>query len=240
VGIRGIRTMKEKYTWNIFFFVVCMMMSCNDPVADKYQKTLQLHPTILSQTLPDYYLNLFQQKARGKIKLITSLEHVGRDTVCNFLYDRKYYVAVYMLSRSYDFSLQNFLQESFIESSVEFGIPFYDNNINSVGIRHRVYVNDSDNNKPSNIFISFAGEGFSRNKKNDTIADYFFKCKNLSIKYKATGHQEVFVEANGYEPLEVMFLKKEKKLFLIFITTKKESMSFDHAIGISLFNLNNR
>ncbi len=227
--------MKIKHIWNIFFIVVCMMMSCNDPVADKYQKILQAHPTILSQTLPDHYLNLFQQKARGKIKLMTSLEHIGRDTVCNFLYDREYYIALYTLSRSYDFSLQNSLRESFGESSVESGTPFYDNDINSVGIRHRIYVDDSDYVKPSNIFISFAGARFSKGEKNDTIADYFFECKNLSIKYGVNGHQEVFVEAKGYKPLEIMFLKKEKKMFLIFITTKKDSMSFHHAIGISLF-----
>ena len=196
---------------------------------------LQSHPTVLSQTLPDYYLNLFQKKARSKIKLMSSLEHIGRDTVCNLSYDGEYYVALYTLSRSYNFSLQNSLRESFRESSAEFGTPFYINDINFVGIKHRMYVNDSDKGKPSNIFISFGGAGFSKGEKNDTLADYFFECKNLSIKYKANGQQEVFVEADSYKPLEIMFLKKEKKLFLIFITPKKDSTSFHHSIGISLF-----
>jgi len=212
-----------------------MMISCNDPAADKYEKMLQSHPTVLSQTLPDYYLNLFQKKARSKIKLMSSLEHIGRDTVCNLSYDGEYYVALYTLSRSYNFSLQNSLRESFRESSAEFGTPFYINDINFVGIKHRMYVNDSDKGKPSNIFISFGGAGFSKGEKNDTLADYFFECKNLSIKYKANGQQEVFVEADSYKPLEIMFLKKEKKLFLIFITPKKDSTSFHHSIGISLF-----
>ena len=227
--------MKIKHTWNIFFYIVCIMMSCDDPMADKYQKILQSHPTIFSQTLPDYYLDLFQLKARGKIHLMTSLEHIGRDTVCNFLYDQKYYVALYTLSRSYDFSLQNSLRESFSESSEEVGVPFYDNQINFVGISHRIFVTASDNNERSIIFISFGGSGFSKSEKNDTIADYFFECKDLSIKYKANGHQEVFVQANGYRPLEITFLKKERKLFLIFITTKNDSVSFHHSIGTSLF-----
>lgn len=218
----------------MFFFVVCIMISCSDPVADKYQSILQSHPTIFSQTIPDYYLNLFQQKVRNKIKLITSLEHIGRDTVCNFLYDREYYLAFYTLSRSYESSLQTSLRERFTESSVEIGTPFYDNDIHSVGIRHRIYVNNNGNGNFSNIFISFGGRAFSKNEKNDAIADYFFECKNLSIKYKANGHQEVFVAANDYKPLEIMFLKKEKKLYLIFITTK-ESTSFNHRIGVSLF-----
>lgn len=211
------------------------MMSCNDPVADKYQKIFQSHPTIISHTLPDYYLNLFQQKARGKIKLVESLEHIGKDTVCDFLYDQKYYLALYTLSRSYDFSLQKSLRESFGENSQEFSTPFYDNEINFVGISNRISVNDNDNDKPSNIFISFGGSGFSKSEKNDTIADYFFKCKNLSIKYKTNGHQEVFVNANGSKPLEIIFLKKEMKLFLIFITPKKDFTSFNHEISISLF-----
>ena len=228
--------MKIKHTWNIFFYIVCIMMSCDDPMADKYQKILQSHPTIFSQTLPDYYLDLFQLKARGKIHLMTSLEHIGRDTVCNFLYDQKYYVALYTLSRSYDFSLQNSLRESFSESSEEYSTPFYINDINFVGIEHRMYVNDSDKGKPSNIFISFGGSGFSKSEKNDTIADYLFECKNLSIRYMTKGPQEVFVDANGEKPLEIMFLKKAKNLFLIFITTKKDSAPFNHPIGRLLFD----
>jgi len=225
--------MKIKYTWNIFPLAVCMMMSCNNPVADKYQKILQSHQTIISHTAPDYCLNLFQQKGRNNIKLIKSLEHVGRDTVCDFLYDGEYYIALYTLSQSYNFSLSNSLRESFSESSVEFGTTFYDNEINFIGIRHRIY--DNDTGKPSNIFITFGGRGFSKSEKNDSIADYFFECKNLSIKYMPNGRQEVFVEANNYKPLEIMFLKKEKKLFLIFITTKKDTTFFHHPIGLSLF-----
>jgi hypothetical protein len=187
----------------------------------------------MSHTFPDYYSNLLQQNVRSKINWITSIEHIGRDTVCNFLYDQKYYVALYMLSRSYDFALQNSLKENFSESSRELGTPFYDNAIHFVGISHRMLVTDDD--KPSNIFISFGGSGFSKSEKNDTIADYFFECKNLSIKYKANGTQEIFVDANGYKPLEIMFLTKERKLFLIFITTKKDLASFHHTIGTSLF-----
>ena len=226
---------KIKYKWNLFFCAVCIIMSCNDPAADKYLKVLRSHPTMISHNLPGYYLNLFQPKIRGKIKLMTSLEHIGRDTVCDFLYNQEYYIALYTLSRSYDFSLQNSLQESFSESTVEFGTPFYVNDINFVGIRHRIHVNESDNGKLSNIFISFGGSGLSKSEKNDTIADYFFECKNLSIKFKGNGRQDFFVDANGNKPLEIMFLKKEKKLFLIFITTKKDFASFDHEIGLSLF-----
>jgi len=224
---------KIKHIWNVFFCLVCIMMSCNDPAADKYQKLLQSYPTIFSHTLPDYYLNLFQQNIRGKIKLVESLEHPGRDTVSNFSYDKDYDIAMYTLSRSYDLSLKNSLRESFGESSEELGTAFYDNGINLVGIRHRILVTDAD--KPSNIFISFGGSGFSIAEKNDTVADYFFDCKNLSIKYKANGHQEVFVDADDHRPLEIIFLKHEKKLFLIFITTKKDSASFQRSIGASLF-----
>jgi hypothetical protein len=227
------RIVKIKPKWNIIFFLVCVIVSCNDPLSNKYQKIFKSHPTITSHTFPDYCSNLFQQNVRGKINWMTSIEHIGRDTVCDFLYDQEYYVALYLLSRSYNFSLQNSLKESFSENSEEFGIPFYENAIHFVGISHRMLVTKDD--KPSNIFISFGGSRFSKIEKNDTIADYFFKCKSLSIKYKANGHQEVFVEASDDDPLEIMFLKKEKKLLLIFITPKKDSTSFRHAIGRSLF-----
>jgi hypothetical protein len=228
--------MKINYARYIVSVVGCIMLACNDPRAMQYRKILLSHPTVISQNVPDYYLNLFQQKARGKIKLTTSLEHIGRDTVCDFLYDGKYYIALYTISRSYDFSLQNSLRESFSEISVEYSIPFYDNGIHSVGIRSRAYINGTAEVNPSNILITFSGDRFSKNEKNDSIADYFFECKNLSIKYKESVHQDVFVEAEGHTPLEVMFIKKEKKLFLIFITTKKDSTLFPDAIGKSLFN----
>jgi|GEM_PF-2970166 len=224
---------KTKHIWNVFFCLVCITMSCNDPAADKYQKMSDSHPTIISHILPKYYFNLFQQKKGGKIKLVSSVENLGRDTVSNFSYNKDYDIAMYTLSRSYDFSLRKSLHESFGESSEEVGTPFYANGIKLLGIRHRILVTDAD--KPSNIFISFGGSGFSIAEKNDTVADYFFDCKNLSIKYKANGHQEVFVKADDHRPLEIIFLKHEKKLFLIFITTKKDSASFQHSIGASLF-----
>jgi len=227
--------LKIKHALNIFFWVVFIIISCNDPETEKYQKMLQSHPTIISQITPSFYLNLFQPKVKSKIKLIKSLEHIGRDTVSNFLYNQEYYVAIYTLARSYEFSLQKSLQESFNESEVEFRTSFYVNEINFIGIRHRISDEVNSNNKPSDILTSFGGSGFSKRTKNDSIADYFFECENLSIKYGANSHQEVFVDANGKKPLEIMFLKKEGKLFLIFITSKKDSASFNPTIGSLLF-----
>jgi hypothetical protein len=227
--------MKLKVIFILFLIIVGMITSCNDPESDKYSKLLQSHPTKISQILPSFYSNLFKLDARKKIKLTNSLEHIGQDTVCDLLYDQKYYIALYMLSRSFDSSLQNSLHEGFGENSEELKTPFYENEINLLGISDRIRVYDGHIIKPSNIFISFGGSKVEKTEKNDTVADYNFTCKNLSIRYKSTGPQEIFVDANGDKPLEVMFLKRKRNLFLIFITYRKDFPLLNKSIGPSIF-----
>ncbi|MFI5159324.1 MAG: hypothetical protein ACHQF4_10695 [Sphingobacteriales bacterium] len=222
---------------NLFFAIACFFLSCNNSLNDKYQKIFRAHPTIISNTLPDYYLNLFQQRVRDKIKLITSFEHIGRDTVCDFLYDGKYYISLYTLSRSFNASLQTSLKENVSEINEELGTPFYDNQIGRLYIKHRFSITDDD--KPLNIYISLEGSALSKKVKNDGFVDYFFKCKNLSIKYKISGHQEVYLETDGSIgqsiPIETIFIKSKKRLFLIFLTPKKDSASYPSALGTLLF-----
>jgi hypothetical protein len=228
--------MKLKIIFGLYLFIICTIISCDSPESDKYAKMLQIHQTKMSQVFPGYYLNLVQQKARDKIKLSISLENIGQDTVCNFSYDKNYDIALYTLSKSFKSSLQSSLHEDFRENSRELGIPFYINGTNLIGISRRVYIKDSDYIGPANIFISFGGSELESTKKNDTIVDYNFSCKNLSIRYEINGPQQIFVNANdGDKPLEVMLLKRQRKLFLIFITPKKDLHFLNKSIGLSIF-----
>jgi hypothetical protein len=216
---------------------VCLLMACNSPQADQAFKTMAAHPTVVSNVLPDYYVDLFQQTAKAKIKSDGSIECIGRDTVCYFLYDQKYRLSLFTLTRSYDSSLQSSLIEKFSESDEEPGVSFYINAMSSAIIEQRMTDTAA---KQSKIYVVFGGSGFSVNEKNDSVASYFFKCETLSIYFKPGSHQEIFVKNKDlikiYIPLEVLFLKRGKRLFLALITTKDES-EFPHSLGSSIFNL---
>jgi hypothetical protein len=86
-------------------------------------------------------------------------------------------------------------------------------------------VVDSKKDQPNRIFISLYGTDFRVNAKADSIADYYLNFKNLSIKYDINGAQEIYAEptesADDKLPLELMLIKRSKRLYLLFLSPKK-------------------
>jgi hypothetical protein len=230
--------MKNRNPAIIFIIIIYTVTACDSCLSNEDEKIIQSHPVVISEVAPDYYLKLFRPATINKLKLTSSYENIGRDTVCNFLYDEKYYVQLYRLSRSYDFSVKSSLKEVSGEIRMEVGTLFYTNSESRLDIMSRMVA--SKTNKLSSIYVSFGGSKYDINAKNDSLVDYSLKCKHLSIKYNVNGPQEIFAEvANNTEdpiPLEILVFKNRKNLYLAFFSPFKISGSLPGRINILIAN----
>ncbi len=173
--------------------------------------------------IPRDYENLFKPEIRDKLKLLNSYERSLHDTVSNFLYDGKLNVQIYKLSDRFNLSLKHTLIESYQQSELENDTVYYSVDESPIEIMDRVVISKID--KPTNIFISLYGNNSRIVAKGDSLADYYLEFKNLSIKYKADGPLELFAQvgklAHGPVPLEILFIRQNNKLYILFISPTK-------------------
>ena len=213
---------KRKSYLELVLILFVVYFTADTESCNQNGKLLESHPTIVSNVIPSYFMNLFKPGTKAEMKLISSYEHIGKDTVCNFMYEGKYYLQVYRLSERFIESLNGSLNENHAKSELEVGVPFYDNQASLINIRDKMIVSKKDN--PIKIFVSLNGVDCTANMKNDSVADYNLIIKNLSIKYSPNGPQEIQAEPGDYAdqrtPLELMFIKNNASLYLLFLSPK--------------------
>jgi hypothetical protein len=73
----------------------------------------------------------------------------------------------------------------------------------------------------SNIYLSLYGDSLANNILNDSIATYHLLCKNLSIQYETNGPVEVFMVGGKITPSDILFLKRDKAVYFMLLTTDK-------------------
>ncbi len=79
--------------------------------------------------------------------------------------------------------------------------------------------------KASKVYLNIRGLQTQIIKKNDTLAYYYSRFKNFSIKYKSNGAVDFFgsvkdsVDDNVTIPIEIMFLERKNNLYLVMLTS---------------------
>jgi hypothetical protein len=72
-----------------------------------------------------------------------------------------------------------------------------------------------------NIFLSLYGDSLANEILNDSIASYHLLCKNLSIKYEKNGVVQLIMTSGEATPSDLLFLKRGKVVYFMFMTTAK-------------------
>ena len=100
---------------------------------------------------------------------------------------------------------------------------------------------------PSKITICLNGDSIQTIIKNDSIAYYFLKLKNISVKYDDDNNDVIFIDgAQGlrqfsYIPLNVMFLKRNQSLYFILLAPKdfNKKLEPDFLLNLIIKSKNN-
>lgn len=96
------------------------------------------------------------------------------------------------------------------------------NNISNITTNY----NPESNTTASKIYLSLFGDSVTTVVKNDSLACYYLKSKNVTIQYSPNGVKEMFIEKkyfyNSNEPIDIMFLKRNNQLYYLFLVSKNE------------------
>jgi hypothetical protein len=149
-----------------------------------------------------------------------------RSSVSCFFVKNKYYLQVYQLDSSWNHSLMHNLKEDFSSSLVALLTPYVEDSETEMKFKFR-YVKPV---KPINIFFSLYGDSTSIIKKNDTIAYYYAKCVNFSLRV-GDATTDIFGEsastASSKTPIEILFLKRSNSLYLLLLSSIKANTVLD-------------
>jgi len=191
--------------------------------------------TYTAATIPKDYLGLLNMK----------LDFEGDNTfgyksgypISNLIYNKEYYLHIFKLSNSFDFSLRAAIKDFFINASHS-GSALLDN---------RSTVNYSYQSVPQDnittVDLKLLGKQTQIIQKNDSVAYYYSQFMNFSIQYKLSDPYIIYGEpksnsffSNTFLPLEILFLKKNHKLYLLTMSVNSEVQTKNYPKGM-LYNL---
>jgi len=195
---------------------------------------------IWTDTIPKQYLQLLKLPdtccKNGRIVFVNTLSSKYRNPVSRFYIDNKYYLQVYKMYNSFNYSLKKAIKEEFSGSSPSNTEYASDETTDMEFLYKR-----TEPQKPENIYLTIGGDSTITLKKNDTVAYYFSKCANLSIRFKQDQDNDIFGECKSQNlnmvPLEIMFLKRDKNLYLFTLSSKNASTTLYPGTLFSLLML---
>jgi len=193
---------------------------------------------IWTDTIPKEYSQLLKLPdsccKSGEVTFVNTQSNKYRNPVSRFYIDGKYYLQVYKMTNSFNSSLKNAIKESFSDSSPS-NTEYTLDDRTDFQFLYKLTKPD----KPKEIYFALYGDSTRILKKNDTIAYYFSKCTNLSIRFSPEKENDIYGKYLSHNPdkmpLEVMFLKRLNNLYMFVLSSKVATTNLKEGTLYKLF-----
>lgn len=183
------------------------------------------YPGTYSDTIPNEYLGLFRGVNKEKLASLKTIEIKFRSPISNIVYDKDYYLQVYKIDSAFNRSVGNAVNVSNESNPGYHNSPYNVNEQYCAEFVYKLYKPI----KPSEIYLTLFGKNTQVLKKNDSISYYYSIFENFSIKLQKDADDDIHGKAkstiflNESAPLEILFLKREKNLYLILLSVKNKA-----------------
>lgn len=198
------------------------------------KKASSEHELAVEKTLPsvDSLSSEYARLISPKYKKLLTVHEVRRSKVRNpiafTLFDQQYHLIMYKIDLLHDEVIGKILTTS--HESVD----------RTTGVTYRVVANGffrfqhkvEKVSPVSKIMITLAGDSLKTTAANDSIISYHLNCDNFSIRYSEEEPIDIFLtgkeKALGRTiaiPLDVLFIKRNKALFLLLMIPKDPKAS---------------
>ena len=186
------------------------------------------------QKAPNEYLQLF--KSRDKLVIDGSDESKRRNTITGFYYNKQFYIQVYKIDTVNGLKVDKIINESFSNTSLSRDIEYSEDMNNT---QFRIGYMEGEKEKVSNVYLTIYGDSTQVIKKNDSIAYYYSRFENFSIKYSIAEPEDIYANirekfAGHKAPLELLFLKRNNNLYFILLGAEDDHTPLDKNL---LYNL---
>jgi len=195
----------------------------------KLSKATQDDPPIDNNILPKDYLNLFFSNTivKDSVRIVFHYKH--RSAIGLFSYDGRFAVEIIKIDSSFKMAVNKIIVEKFensIITSEAIYIPFDES-----GFKTDYQL--AGNSGINNIYMTMYGDSIKTVLKNDSIASYYLKLKNLSVTYNISLEEAIFADASqGFGqfsniPIDVAFVRKNGALYFVLLAPKNAASKLD-------------
>ena len=186
----------------------------------------KLDTNTYSQNAPKEYLTLFLDKS--KLVCDNAITSKHRNIITEF-HDEHFYIEVYKLDTLNGLPLGKIINEAFNDNGISKNLYYTDySNKKQFEISYKLGTRE----KLSMLYFTLYGDHTQVVKKDDTVAYYYSKFENFSIKYQKEGAIDIYgkIKENFRDakvPVEIMFLKRNNNLYFILLANKSYSANLD-------------
>ena len=200
---------------------ICQLYSCSDQgeiedSSNSSNKTPSEYLQLLK--LPDSCCN----KQNDSIVFIETWTWKYRNPVSFFYVSSRYYLQLYKMDTAFNYSLKNAIKEVFSNAHSWTYTPYIIDDRTKMEFLYK----ETKPLKPKNVYLDLFGDSTQVIRKNDTIAYYYSKCVNFSIKFDPQKPMDIYGESHSERkneiPLEIMFLRRNNKLYLLLLSAKDD------------------
>lgn len=197
-------------------------------------------PMDSSAKIPSEYLRLLKlpdsccNKQNDSIIFIETWTWKYRKPLSFFYVANKYYLQIYKIDTAFSYSIKNAVKEIFLNAHSWTYTPYRLDNRTAMEFLYKQVKPP----KPKNVYLDLYGDNTQVLKKNDTIAYYYLKCVNFSIKFDLQQPMDIYGESHSERdsetPIEIMFLEQHNELYLLTLSAKDAGIELKPGV---LYNL---
>jgi len=220
----------------LVFVIICFLYFIISD-AKKQGDILMANPITFSHKVPNDYGQLFNTTQKLKLYITTNSPY--RNPISEFYFDRNYYIEVYKIAIINDISLNKLVEEEF--SDTEFRHGTYEGNASYNETPFFIGYKFGYPDAFEKVYFSLTGINSHIIKKNDSTAYYSSNFSKFSIKYKENGGPDFYGEMkpwneDGHLPLELLFLRKNKALYIIILSVMNKGIRIDNNMLCKIVN----
>jgi hypothetical protein len=168
---------------------------------------------------PEDYSKLFN----GNKNLVFDETNISktRNPIAKFTYNDKFRMFVYRVNSVTHMSLDTGINDSYIDENLTHNFIYgFFGEFDQFNFLFKSGTQD----KASKVYLNIRGLQTQTIKKNDTLAYYYSRFRNFSIKYKSNGAIDFFgsvKDSVSYAtiPIEIMFIERKNNLYLVILTS---------------------
>jgi len=232
-----------RYVLIIIAFAILAELNSGKLVSDIkgffHPSTENIFPDPYIDTIPNEYQRLLKVKTddNSKLSFLHTIGYGLSYPISDFIQGKQYYLQVLKISDNWTLPLKSSIKEYYV-SAQNSGFSLYD---------AQTPINYSLKPvKPNNqitLSLKLLGKNTRVIQKNDSVAYYYSLFKNFSIQFNLSDSNIIYAEPKGnnllsntFLPLEILFIKRDHKLFLLTLSDYKEDAQTDFQPGL-LYNL---
>jgi hypothetical protein len=175
-----------------------------------------------SNRFPNDYSSLFDKNEKLHFNKTLTFEY--RRPLSIISYENKFVINIFKLDTLSNIAVNKTIIENYSDAGMINNVIYSTDEKNLVNF----YYNNSTLPKPSIIYFSLSGIQNRVIIKNDSVAYYYSRFNNFSIRSNINGPQNmVAISKQDNVPIEILFIKKHNELYLLTMIPNENNLEFD-------------